>query len=406
MSTFAGVKHLADRVRQFLLAATIMIGAAFVVPASAQTEGDSVELSLLTCTPNQKIYGLYGHTAIRLHYLNNGADWAFNYGVFNFKTSFFALRFLFGLTDYELAVMPMEYFRQEYTRMKCRVTEQVLNLTPAEKARMVAALEENYLPQNRVYRYNYFYDNCTTRARDMIERNVDGKVDYGYPNNGTDKEPSYREMVHAHTAQHPWAALGNDLCLGFKADRPTTWREQQFLPENLMRDLSKAKFVSPNGEERPAVAATNIIVEGGTQVVEKEFPLNPTESAALLLAITLFVSAFELKRHKTLRLYDTLIMALQGVSGIILTAMFFSEHPTTSTNLQILLLNPIPLFFLHKALKGKARVWWKTETVLIMVFVVGAFLQDYAEGMEIVALCLLLRCAMHLYAGRALHVKE
>lgn len=406
MSTFADVKHLADRVRHILLAATIMIGAAIVVPASAQTEGDSVELSLLTCTANQKIYGLYGHTAIRLHHLNNGADWAFNYGVFNFKTSFFALRFLFGLTDYELAVMPMEYFRQEYTRMKCRVTEQVLNLTPAEKARMVAALEENYLPQNRVYRYNYFYDNCTTRARDMIERNVDGKVDYGYPDGEADKEPSYREMVHAHTAQHPWAALGNDLCLGFKADRPTTWRERQFLPENLMRDLSKAKFVSPNGEERPAVAATNIIVEGGTQVVEKEFPLTPTESAALLLAITLFVSAFELKRHKTLRLYDTLIMALQGVSGIILTAMFFSEHPTTSTNLQILLLNPIPLFFLHKALKGKARVWWKTETLFVIVFVAGAFLQDYAEGMEIVALCLLLRCAMHLYAGRALHVKE
>lgn len=406
MSTFADVKHLADRVRQFLLAATIMIGAAFVVPASAQTEGDSVELSLLTCTPNQKIYGLYGHTAIRLHHINDGADWAFNYGVFNFKTSFFALRFLFGLTDYELAVMPMEYFRQEYTRMKCRVTEQVLNLTPAEKARMVAALEENYLPQNRVYRYNYFYDNCTTRARDMIERNVDGKVDYGYSNGEADEGPSYREMVHAHTAQHPWAALGNDLCLGFKADRPTTWRERQFLPENLMHDLSKAKFVSPNGKERPAVAATNIIVEGGTQVVEKEFPLTPTESAALLLALTLFVSAFELKRHKTLRIYDTLIMALQGVSGIILTAMLFSEHPTTSTNLQILLLNPIPLFFLHKALKGKARLWWKTETLLVMVFVVGAFLQDYAEGMEMVALCLLLRCAMHLYAGRALHVKE
>ncbi len=406
MSTFADVKHLADRVRQFLLAATIMIGAAFVVPASAQTEGDSVELSLLTCTPNQKIYGLYGHTAIRLHHINDGADLAFNYGVFNFKTSFFALRFLFGLTDYELAVMPMEYFRQEYTRMKCRVTEQVLNLTPAEKARMVAALEENYLPQNRVYRYNYFYDNCTTRARDMIERNVDGKVDYGYSNGEADEGPSYREMVHAHTARHPWAALGNDLCLGFKADRPTTWRERQFLPENLMRDLSKAKFVSPNGKERPAVAATNIIVEGGTQVVEKEFPLTPTESGALLLALTLFVSAFELKRHKTLRIYDTLIMALQGVSGIILTAMLFSEHPTTSTNLQILLLNPIPLFFLHKALKGKARLWWKTETLLVMVFVVGAFLQDYAEGMEVVALCLLLRCAMHLYAGRALHVKE
>ncbi len=407
MSNFANVKHLADKARRLLLTTAMIMAAAFaVVTAKAQTVSDSIELSLLTCTPNQRIYGLYGHTALRLHDLKTGEDWAFNYGVFNFKTSFFALKFLFGLTDYELAVMPMEYFRKEYTHMKCRVTEQVLNLDSEEKQRMVAALEENYLPQNRVYRYNYFYDNCTTRARDMIERNVNGRVDYGQGKDGDADRPSYREMVHAYTAQHPWAAVGNDLCLGFKADKPTSWRERQFLPENLMKDLGKAKFVSQDGKVRPAIAGTRIVTSGGEQAVSKEFPLSPTWCATILLAFTLLMCIIEIVTHDMMRRYDALLMTAQGVAGLILTALLFSEHPTTSTNLQILLLNPLPLLFLHKALKGKARTWWRIETMLILVFFIGSLVQDYAEGMEIVALCLLSRCTMHLFACRRLHIKE
>ncbi len=407
MINFANVKHIADKVRKLLLATAMLMVAAFaVVPAQAQTKTDSIELSLLTCTPNQRIYGLYGHTALRLHDLKTGEDWAFNYGVFNFNTSFFVLRFIFGLTDYELAPMPMKYFREEYVRMKCRVTEQVLNLTAEEKQRMIAALNDNYLPQNRVYRYNYFYDNCTTRARDMIERNVSGSVDYGKGDGNGGDGPSYREMVHHYTAQHPWAALGNDLCLGFKADRPTSWRKQQFLPERLMEDFSKAKFVSPDGKVRPAVAATRIVTMGGQQTVEEEFPLSPTACAFILFGLTLFICAIELKKRKIIRAYDALLMVVQGVSGIIITALLFSEHPTTSTNLQILLLNPLPLVFLYKTLKGKALIWWRIETVLVILFFAGAFVQDYAEGMEIVALCLLYRCAVHLCANRTSKIKE
>ncbi len=407
MSNFASVKHLADKVRRLLLVtAMIMVAALVAVPARAQTRTDSIELSLLTCTPNQKIYGLYGHTALRLHDLRTGEDWAFNYGVFNFKTSFFALKFLFGLTDYELAPMPMKYFHEEYVRMKCRVTEQVLNLTAEEKRRMIAALNENYLPQNRIYRYNYFYDNCTTRARNMIERNVDGTVSYGKDSGKDGNGPSYREMVHQYTAQHPWAAFGNDLCLGAMSDRPTSWREQQFLPERLMKDMGKAKIVSPDGKERPAVTATRIVTEGGLQTVEKEFPLSPTACAFILLVVTLAVCAGELKKRRIIRAYDALLMVLQGLSGLIVTALLFSEHPTTSTNLQILLLNPLPLAFLYKTLKGGASSWWRIETVLILLFLAGAFVQDYAEGMEIVALCLLLRCTMHLSANRTSRIKE
>ena len=104
---------------------------------------DSVEVSLLTCSPHEEIYSLYGHAAIRWHDQRNGTDLAFNWGMFNFKKPYFALRFVFGLTDYELGVVPYQYFLEEYRQCGSSVTEQVLDLTAEEKEAMYRALSEN-----------------------------------------------------------------------------------------------------------------------------------------------------------------------------------------------------------------------------------------------------------------------
>ncbi|MBQ2127790.1 MAG: DUF4105 domain-containing protein, partial [Prevotella sp.] len=162
-----------------LLAAVLLVSTDVKAQNDAVTAYyDSVEVSLLTCQPHEEIYSLYGHTALRYHDLKRNEDWAFNYGIFNFHAPHFVLRFVFGLTDYELGVIPTDIFKQEYRRFGSQVTEQVLNLTNEEKHAIHKALYENYRPENRVYRYNYFYDNCTTRARDMVERNINGQVRY------------------------------------------------------------------------------------------------------------------------------------------------------------------------------------------------------------------------------------
>ena len=138
---------------------------------------DSVEISLLTCQPHDEVYSLYGHTAIRYHeFTKGGIDAAFNYGVFNYDAPFFVVRFVFGLTDYELGAYPTQLFQKEYRHFGSMVTEQVLNLTNDEKLTLRMALVENLRPTNKVYRYNYFYNNCTTKARDIIEQHIRGKV--------------------------------------------------------------------------------------------------------------------------------------------------------------------------------------------------------------------------------------
>jgi len=350
---------------------------------------DSVELSLLTCSPGQEVYSLYGHTAIRFRDLRDESqDWVFSYGMFSFKKKFFVLRFMFGLTDYDLGVLPIKAFLEEYSKRGSSVTEQMLNLSPEEKMALTNALFENAAPENRTYRYNYFYDNCTTRARNIIERCMGGQKQY--PSEDVETA-TWRQLVHRYTAGHPWAQCGVDLLLGVKADMKTTAREQQFLPEMLMEDFAGAT-TTLYGQSKPLVSSTRMTVKPGVQLVEREFPLTPMECAAILLVVSTLIMIAELKRHRTYRAWDVVLMTLSGLAGVIIFLMFFSQHPTTSTNLQILLLNPLPLIFVWKP----RRWWWQLWGVLLVAFLVGSIWQDYAEGTTLVALSLLTRVANHL----------
>ena len=365
-----------------------------VIEAVGHDPMDSVEISLLTCQPHDEIYSLYGHTAIRFHDTRQGSqmDAAFNYGVFDFKKPHFVLRFVFGLTDYELGAYPYKLFLAEYRHFGSMVTEQVLNLTSEEKRQLREALRENLEPGNNVYRYNYFYNNCTTKARDIIERCINGKIEYAARK---DYMPSYREMVHEMTRNHPWAQFGNDLLLGIQADQPTDTRQQEFLPYNLMYDFDHAQIYE-NGQYRPMVKERRVAVPAGVQIIRDGFPLSPIVCGILLTLVALIIFLIEWKKKCAFLAWDLLLMTVIGTIGIILTMMLFSQHPTVSLNLQILLLNPLPWFFLWPVIKRRKTHYWMISGVLALLFLIGAAFQTYAAGIQSLALCLLMQCCIHI----------
>lgn len=352
---------------------------------------DSVEVSLITCSPHEEIYSLYGHSAIRIRDTRNHVDCIFNYGEFNFKAPYFTLRFIFGKTDYMLGLAPTMPFLNYYKEWGSQVTEQVLNLTAEEKLDIINALAVNYKPENRIYRYNFFYDNCSTRPRDIIEKNLRGKIVF---NPRGDYKPSYREIINEKTKRHPWATLANNLLLGINADRKTTQREQHFLPENLRYDFSNA-VIERSGGKVPLVKECRQLVSPGVQVIEEDFPLTPLQCSVILLLISIAILLYELMKKKIVRWFDAILMLLTGVCGFALFVMIFSEHPATSVNLQILILNPLSILFIRPVLKGRKTVWFHISFALTVLFYIGGIWQDYAEGMEIVALCLLLRYLRH-----------
>lgn len=354
---------------------------------------DSIQVSLLTCTPHDEIYSLYGHTAIRYQDKADGIDVAINYGVFSFSKPHFILRFVFGLTDYTMGIQNFEDFCAEYKHYGSGVTEQVLNLSPDEKLALYEALQKNSLPENSVYRYNYFYNNCTTKARDIILNNIKGEIIY---KRQIDENVSFRDMIHQCTKNHLWARFGNDLLLGIKADAKTSRKDQQFLPENLMKDFSTA-VIDRGYIKEPLVKETHQIVEPNiTNEEDNGFYITPQMCGICLFLLTFVISFIEALTRKVFWHYDAILLSFCGIAGLILLAMVFSQHPTVNLNLQILILNPLFLYaayyiIRYRKKKIKTIRLWRLIDTIVLLSALGVVLQDFADGMIFLALSLLLR---------------
>lgn len=367
----------------------------------AETPADSIRVSLLTCSPHDEIYSLYGHTAIRYEDKASKTDIVVNYGMFSFKKPFFVARFVLGLTDYEMGIQDFNDFCYEYQYFGSQVTQQEINLTPEEKGELLKALQDNYA-NARVYRYNYFYNNCTTKARDIILKSINGKIEY---KNAIDKSVSFRDLIHGCNANYSWASFGNDLLLGFKADMQTTREEQQFLPDNLMRDFGQAKIVSADGSARPLVKNTEIIVKGNDHAIAGKTKVTPQFVFITLLLLIAAIVVAEFKTKKRFLWVDISLLLSSGLAGLILFVMLFSEHPTTSTNLQIFILCPLNLYWAIYIIKNKRnerklRKAWTFLSIMLCIGLSGRLIQVYAEGMPLLALSLLLKNCCNLYATR------
>ena len=367
----------------------------------AETPADSIRVSLLTCSPHDEIYSLYGHTAIRYEDKASKTDIVVNYGMFSFKKPFFVARFVLGLTDYEMGIQDFNDFCYEYQYFGSQVTQQEINLTPEEKGQLLKALQDNYA-NARVYRYNYFYNNCTTKARDIILKSINGKIEY---KNGIDRSVSFRDLIHGCNANYSWASFGNDLLLGFKADMQTTREEQQFLPDNLMRDFDQAKIVSADGSSRPLVKNTEIIVRGNDYAIAGKTKVTPQFVFITLLILIAAIVVAEFKTKKRFLWLDITLLLASGLAGLILFVMLFSEHPTTSTNLQIFILCPLNLYWAIYIIKNKRnerklRKAWTFLSIMLCIGLSGRLIQVYAEGMPLLALSLLLKNCCNLYATR------
>ena len=362
---------------------------------------DSIQLSLLTCAPGSEIYSLWGHTAIRYQNFTQKKDWVFNYGMFSFKTPHFVYRFVKGETDYQLGVTPYEYFESEYALRGSSVIQQTLNLTQEEKVRLYQLLLINYQPENRVYRYNYFFDNCTTRARDMIERAIQGKVVYP----ADPSEASFRSDIHLRTTDSPWGELGIDLCLGSEADEPIGVKERQFSPYYMMESARKAVITQGN-QQRPLLSSETKIVDVEPYVQDSSYP-SPLLVCWGIFILGAILSAFRLKTGKRFWAWDVFWLFLQGVSGCVIAFLFFfSTHPTVGSNWMLLFLQPLPLFYLpwliYHEFKGMKEPFYLYNAIYLTFFIIliPVIPQDFNSSVLPLALNLLVSSVSRVWMMR------
>lgn len=381
------------------------------VVAWASPAADSLRVSLLTCSPGKEIFELYGHTALRVTNLtkesdltqnNRTNDLVFNFGVFSFNQPHFIARFIKGDTDYTMDAVPFDVFLKSYFRDGRHVEEQILNLNQAESHRLLQALMNLWTQENWSYRYNFFKDNCTTRARDIIEQAMDGHIVYAPSDKN--KAISYRSIVHEYTADSPWDEIGQDILLGAEADEPIDGRAQQFVPYHLKKAFSKANIQRADGTCLPLVQQELQHVSD-TAAVPAARHISPTVIAILWLLITAGIVALRWKKKDTgyLWFYDALPLLLQGCMGVIIAYLFlFSSHPTVNSNWLLIIFNPIPLLYLPvaltKAKKRKKDYYHAIAAVILLAFCLfaGIIPQDIPTTIILLAWNLLILSAGHI----------
>ena len=314
-----------------------------LVPAKAQIKlSDEAQISILTAAPSDEaVFTLYGHTAVRVKDSLHKIDLVFNYGIFDFSKPNFIYRFTKGETDYKLAAYNFQHYIIEYQMRGSEVTEQVLNFTPDEINKVWNALYINVQPENCVYRYNFFFDNCATRPVAIVEEQVDGKIKYNDP-----PEPqTFRDLINYCTRNNSWLTFGCDLALGSPTDRVATPHEMMFLPVYLKEEFDKATIVNPDGTERKLVKSTTRLAEEQTDddQGEKEW-FTPMLCSMIIFLLVSLITYMEWKKKTYFRLVDCILFLLAGVAGTVLFFLcFISTHPCIWPNWSIVWLQPFDL---------------------------------------------------------------
>lgn len=365
--------------RTFLIIALFFCISTNRVYAITLFNNDSIRISIFTCGPGDDLYSKFGHTAIRVRNESVDDDIVFNYGMFNYNSENFIWRFILGDTDYELGAEITTSFISRYKKEGIAMNEQVLNITNDEAKALLRSLMVNYMPMNRVYRYDFLYDNCTTRAKDIIETSfVDGTVVYDI--SSSDSLVTYREMLHDCLKDIPWIRLGIDCLLGAEVDRVPEKNKSIFLPGVLMNAIDNSYIKYKDGLCKKLILSNNSIIKNKIKDnLNFDFSFNsflhPVFVFTCLFLISVFLMTFELKKGVVFWIYDIFVMLLLGLSGLIVSFLFFfSKHPAVDSNWLVIPLNPLYIvwipFLIYNNMWEKRSVLHKVSLVVLTSFVI------------------------------------
>jgi hypothetical protein len=317
-----------------------------VIPLS-----ERAEISVITCGPSQReLYTAFGHSAFRVFDPVNRIDLAYNYGVFNFNQPNFYLNFARGYLYYRLGVENFRDFVYPYMYFNRSVREQVLNLTAEQKQKLFEYLQVNARPENQEYRYDYFYNNCATKIRDVVVESL-GQDNVHFDGSYIKTDYSIRQLTDLYLKQQPWGDLGIDICLGLPMDKTATPYEYMFLPDYIESGFEHATVLSDDKNQIPIVKRRNIIYEEREMEAEKGVP-HPLYFFVAFALLVLVLSLLDLRKRKISIWLDIVLFGACGAIGFLLCFLwFFTDHKAAWGNLNLLWAFPfhlIAVFFFIK----------------------------------------------------------
>ena len=391
------------KTNMFRSLALFIIHYSLSINVTAQQLSPSARVSIITVAPGNELYSSFGHTTIHVADPATGLDRNYNYGTFDFRTDNFYVKFLRGTLPYTLYVgdINREMYYWQYENRGVR--EQYINFSPEQKQRLFDLLEENYRPENRFYPYRFYYDNCSTRPRDMLAKATGGNLIF---QNALDSTKTFRQWMNDYLGEKPWERFGMNLAIGYPADEQAGALRAMYLPNNLHDQLARALIRQPNGQTKPAISDEQpLFVQAN--IAKKTVPivLFPEFVFAVLGLLVGWLTVRQYRRQQArqpsgLVWLDRLLFSFLGLCGWLLLLLWVAtDHGVTAWNPAILWLLPfhLPLIFWATSKSrttSQKRAYFGLTALLIIV---GAVLSRVPGGADtLLALTLLIRCVANL----------
>lgn len=389
--------------RTFLLFLVVLALPASGAPTqSPPSLSERARVSMLTILPGDALYSAFGHSAIRVRDPKQGIDRIYNYGTFDYRDPFFVPKFMYGQLDYFLSVAGYKPAMRQYYALERPVIQQMLNLRPAQRQALFRFLEINARPENRFYRYDFLFDNCSTRVRDALEAALGDSVRFDYR---ASSPGTFRHLLDPYVRNRPWLDLGFDLMLGPPTDRKATPREAMFLPRYLMRAFDGATIRS-SGEWKPLVTQRDTVFwVAGRSFAPPAAPAWPSLLFWTLLGLGVADALWRLYRRADVpHVADAVLFGAVGGTGLLMLFLWvIAEHKVTNQNWNLLWAWPTHLWAAWALARGVQRTplqrYLSAAAGVAVVVVLGWFFwpQDLPSAALPLTLLLGVRAGLHAW---------
>jgi len=337
----------------------------------AQKLSNKATISVLTCGPGSELYSAFGHSAFRVHDPILQLDKIYNYGTFDFNAPNFYFNFAKGKLIYQLSTSSFIRFIREYNYENRWVKAQELNLSTNDVQKVYNFLENNAKPQNKYYRYDFFYNNCATKLEDIIQQVLKNKVTFNYNYIKTNK--TQRDLIADYTKNFKWAKFGIDLALGSVIDKQANKKEYNFLPDYIFKTFEHATITTEDNQTKPLVEKETTVLSS-KKTVEHYALFSPVNIILLLSLLITFITYNDFKKNKRTKIIDFLLYFITGIIGVIVLLLWFAtSHTATYRNFNFLWAFAPNLFMAFVVLKNKIPKWIITYNRVLLLLIALTF---------------------------------